>query len=112
MPWVFNPNEAPLKEIVPITQDLLDKGGYEQNVHYSSVVRIDPRVDPRGKLPDHLSLPSYSDKFVAKSDPKLVRQLQQGQPGQKSISLNELKWTLSLRNQSQQRIAKNKRIST
>lgn len=64
-PWVFNPNEAPLKEVVPISQDLLDKGGYEQNVHYSSVVRIDPRVDPRGKLPDHLSLPSYSDKFIA-----------------------------------------------
>lgn len=70
---MVNPSETPLKEIVPITQALLEKGGYEQNVHYSSVVRIDPRRDPRGRHPDHLSLPAWSDKFVARQDPKLAR---------------------------------------
>ena len=87
-PWVFNPNEAPLKEIVPITQELLEKGGYEQNVHYSSVVRIDPKRDLRGKHADHLALPKWSDKFIAGQDPKLVRELCKG----KNISLNQIKW--------------------
>ena len=64
-PWTVNPSETPLKEVVPISQDQIDKLGYSQNIHYSSVIRIDPKKDCRGKLPDHLVLPKYSDTFVA-----------------------------------------------
>jgi len=64
-PWYVNPSETPLKEIVPISQEQMDDLGYSQNIHYSSVIRIDPNKDCRGKLPDHLILPKFSDKFVA-----------------------------------------------
>ena len=80
-PWLFNPNEGPLKETVPITQELLEKTGFEHNVNYSSVVRTDPSKDLRGKLPDHLTLPKYSDKFITEHNTQLVRELQKGKMG-------------------------------
>ena len=74
-PWSFNPNEHPLEECVPISQEQLDKSGFEQNVNYSSVCRIDPTKDCRGRLPDHLTLPKYSDSFVSQQNSSLVRTL-------------------------------------
>ena len=100
-PWTYNANEKPLKEIIPITQDQLEKEGYQQNVHYSSVVRIDPRKDTRNRMPDHLNLPKYCDKFIAEQDPKLVRDLASGPKG---ISINELKWQVGLRNHLKTRL--------
>ena len=60
-------------------------------------MRIDPNRDCRGRLPDHLSLPAYSDKFVTENSSNLVRAIHKGQKG---LSLNELKWHVSLRGSS------------
>ena len=48
-------------------------------------------------MPDHLSLPKYSDKFVADEDANLVRCLHESHKG---IGLNELRWTMGLRKMS------------
>ena len=102
-PWSVNPSDSPLKEIVPITQEQLEKQGFQQNVHYSSVVRIDPQKDCRGGLPDHLTLPQFNDKFIARDSPQLARCLTQGAKG---ISLNDLKWQVGLRSSSNERHTK------
>ena len=60
-------------------------------------MRINPSKDLRGRLPDHLSLPKYSDKFVVNQDANLARCLYSNQKG---VGLNELKWTMGLRKES------------
>ena len=93
-PWVINPSEMPLKEEVLASQQQLTDLGYAQNVGYSSVSRLDPTMDCRGKLPDHLMLPRYSDEFIAGQNPSLVRDLSVKQVDR---SINNLKWQLGLR---------------
>ena len=60
------------------------------------MIRIDPKKDCRGKLPDHLVLPKFSDTFVAGQNPSLVRELASGNRKFR-CTLNDLKWQVGLR---------------
>ena len=64
-PWDYTGKERSLDRVTPIDQDMLSKTGFQHNAHYSSVDVIDRKKEIRDKLPDHLTLPQYSDKFVA-----------------------------------------------
>jgi len=64
-PWSVNPNETPLLNQARISQQELEKLGYQHNTTYSSVNRLNPAKDCHDRLPDHLTLPAYSDVFIA-----------------------------------------------
>ena len=58
--------------------------------------RIDRQTEIRDKLPDHLTLPQYSDRFVAKNDAKFVTEMSRDYHKGKN-SLNDLKFLTGLR---------------
>ena len=63
-------------------------------------------------MPDHLSLPQYSDKFITENNSQLVRCLHA--KGTKGLSINELKWQVGLRSENRSRESRspNQRKST
>ena len=71
-PWEYHGEEKSLERIAPIDQMTLEKTGFQHNTHYSSVERIGRNREIRDRLPDHLTLPKYSDKFVAQNDAPFV----------------------------------------
>ena len=58
--------------------------------------RISRKTEVRDKLPEHLTLPQYSDKFVAKNGAKFVTQMSRDNNKGKN-NLNDLKFLTGLR---------------
>ena len=71
-PWDYSGLERSLDRMTPIDHDTLKEAGFQHNAHYSSVEVIDRTKEIRDKLPDHLTLPQYTDKFVAKNNAKFM----------------------------------------
>lgn len=92
-PWQYNGNERVLDGYVGLTAERLKETGLEINKEFSSVDRVGKK-DLYMRLPDHVGLPAYDDKFITKNDSKIARDLS---AGFKKPSLNDLKWLCNLR---------------
>ena len=82
--------------MTPIDQDTLTMAGFQHNPHYSSVEVIDRTKEIRDRMPDHLTLPKFSDKFVTKNDAHFVNQMAK-KTSSGRCNLNDLKFFTSLR---------------
>ena len=96
-PWDYHGQEKSLDRVQTIDQVTLEKTGFQQNTLFKSVERIDrAKHEIRDRLPDHLSLPKYSDKFVARNGASFVTEMVKDKHVGKT-NLNAIKFLMDLR---------------
>ena len=104
-PWANSALERSLDRMTPIDHDTHKEAGFQHNAHYSSVEVIDRTKEIRDKLPDHLTLPTYTDKFVAKNNAKFMS-LMAMESSKGKRNLNDLKFFASLRSKKKKKLGK------
>jgi len=93
--WQYHGNEKTLEGHLGLNMDKVKKTGLSINEGYTTVDRVGVEKDLYCRLPDHLNLPAYDDKFVVLNNANNVREISKNKKSK--ITLNDLKWECGLR---------------